>query len=288
MKKLNLAFIRNGIGAVSLILLVLLLWTQGAGRQTSESGSPADSSGLSITFAPQELIYDGTGPLNLMKGVCASNEAGDDLTAEVSAVITADSTLRRKVVRYLLVDDQGRQDSKTRTLVMENYDGPSLTVSDPLFLDSADLDNLIVLLEERGELAASDGYGKSIADRVTCVREQVGGKEYRMTFQVVNDYQDSAEADVTAYIAGDVKNPVLRLVSQEISVPQGSLFNPVEYLLSADDGSGGFESDRLQIQSHVDTGTPGKYRVVYRLYNGDKTACATEVMQVTVQGGRND
>lgn len=283
MRKLNFVFIRNMMGIFSIILLILLIFQiHQTEKRVGKNSNQIVPTEISIEFDSNEFFYDGTGVLNLMEGVHASNQDGEDLTEEVHAVITADGTLQRKIICYSIIQEH-RQIERLRTLIMRNYEGPYLSVASPLFFDAADLDNLITLLKERGGLSANDGYGKDITDRVTCVRKKTNGEEYQMTFQVINDYQDMTEVNVTAYITGDVPDPAIRLVSREATVAQGTYFDPANYIVSAHDGINDVYLDSIAIQSNVDTQKPGIYRVVYRLYNPEKTAYTVEVLQVMVQ-----
>lgn len=229
-----------------------------------------------------ELVYTGSGVLDLLEGVHATDGNGDDLTDQVNGVITSSGTLTRKILRYSVYGENGEVVTAQRTLVLQNYTGPSLAVSQPLQLDSSQLPRLIDYLKEEGLLTALDGYGREITDQVTCVREFLGGQEYSLTFQVINQFQDSAEQTVTATISGQMSNPTIRLRTEEIQIPLGSEFSPWDYIQTADNGSGSVSTDQIQIQGSVNTTQAGVYSVTYRLYSTDGTARASATLRVTV------
>ena len=283
MKKNNRIAWGNIIGVVSLVLIaVLWLGVVHAGKHQGQEIKKQETD-LVIAFDSDEWIYDGAEPLNLMEGVRASDQNGKDLTSEVSAVITADGTLQRKKVRYLLCGDNGSRKTCTRTLIMKDYHGPSLNVTNPLYLEQKDLDRLIDVLKERKQLDAYDGYGHDISQSVTCVREHIQGQQYTMQFQVTNAFQDTEEITVKAYIAGDVKDPMIQLRQDTVTLKAGEEVDPLSFVQFADDGSGSYQIGDIQVETSLNVMNPGRYRVVYHLYNGDKTAKTTAVLQVTVQ-----
>ena len=221
--------------------------------------------------------------LDLMEGVCATDGDGTDLTGQVNAVITADGTLTRKTIRYSVYGQNGEVVTRQRSLLLQNYTGPTLEVTQPLQFDSEQLPRLIDYLQEGDLLRAMDGYGMEITGQVTCFRELQGSQEYSLTFRVINQFQDSVERTVSATITGDVSNPSIQLSTQEVQIPVGSSFEPLSYVLAADNGSGSANSGEIQIDSSVNTSQPGSHRVTYRLYNSDSTARTTQVLRVIVQ-----
>ena len=284
MKKNNHIPWGNVIGVVSLILIAALWFCVRHAGSYQNKEIKQQQTDLTLQFDSDEWVYDGTEPLNLLEGVRASDQSGTDLTQEVSAVITADGTLQRKKVRYLLCGDNGSRTTCTRTLIMKDYHGPSLHVTNPLHLDQEDLDRLIDVMTEQGQLTADDGFGHDISSQVTCVRERIQDQQYTMRFQVINAFQDAADATVKAYITGDVKDPIIQLGQDSIVLAAGDQIDPLSFVAFADDGSGSCQMDDIQVETSLNTMNPGNYQVVYHLYNGDKTAKTTAVLQVTVQG----
>lgn len=281
--------LQNIIGLASLFLLIALfcMVSPKIGRMTeNEKKKTSSNIDAELYFDSEELRYDGVGILDLMEGVHARSADGKDLTDKVNATITSDGTLGRKTVRYMLIDDDC-QISKKRTLVMENYRGPTLEVMSQLRLRADDLDDLINVLHESGLLSASDGYGADITGQVTCLREHQAGSEYKMTFRVINSYLDETEQTVKAHIYGEVKDPVIKLSQTELMLPLNSEFQPLSIVAFADDGSGNTAYDRIRIETSLNTAVPGSYRVAYELYSTDKTAKTTEVLKVKVLSGDN-
>lgn len=135
-----------------------------------------------LEFESEELVYSGSGKLDLMDGVRAESSLGEDLTSQVSAVLTGEGTENKKTVRYTVFDSQGKEVSRTRTLLLKDYQGPQIQAEDSLELTAEDLENLIETLEKRGEIKGEDGFGMDITDQITWKREKLSTGRYLLTF----------------------------------------------------------------------------------------------------------
>ena len=98
----------TGIGAGAALLLALLLllaWSReqgdGAGEEKEEKKT------VRLIFQSKELVYDGSGALDLMEGVTAKDDRGNDLTDRVDALITAEGGMGRNKIRYTVFSSEG-------------------------------------------------------------------------------------------------------------------------------------------------------------------------------------
>ena len=280
----KLRAILNIVGVLAVIatvgLIVFAVHLSSGDKQANKA--VAENIGI-ISFDANEIIFDGTAPLDLMAGVHANDGKGNDITSSVNAIITSDGTQSRKIVRYTCFDANGHSLTATRTLVMKNYSGPSLSVSQPLQLDAADLVNLITHMQTNNLISAYDGFGRNITSQVTCLREPVSTGLYKMTFRIANEYQDEKTVAVYANISGKVDDPAFELYSSSVSTPLGQKFEPMNFVVSQAACVGKFDID-----SNVDVQTPGNYRVIYTAYSTDRSAKTTQTMQVTVTGDSYD
>ena len=236
----------------------------------------------SFELESDEIVYNGQGELDLMQGVKAYNGEGKDITDKVSAVVTAEGTMGRKIVRYSFEDSSGKTVTKKRTLVLKNYRGPSLDVSSSIKINAKDLKDIINILHKSGELKADDGYSKDITSSVTCIREKLYTNTYKMTFNVTNAYGDSVSKSVDVFITGDVKDPEIKLAQDSIKLRKGTEFKPESLISYAFDGNG--ESIKnVEIDAKLDTSTAGTYSVIYTIYNSNRTASATKKLTVIVE-----
>lgn len=235
-----------------------------------------------LEFESEELVYSGSGKLDLMDGVRAESSLGEDLTSQVSAVLTGEGTENKKTVRYTVFDSQGKEVSRTRTLLLKDYQGPQIQAEDSLDLTAEDLENLIETLEKRGEIKGEDGFGMDITDRITWKREKLSTGRYLLTFTLSNDYLDTVQKEAEAYIKGEPQDIQITLAEDSVTIPLGAEFSPWDYVLAAQDPSFGSIADRIQISSSVDVSVPGNYYVVYTAESVDQTQTAEAVLRVTV------
>lgn len=235
-----------------------------------------------LEFESEELVYSGSGKLDLMDGVRAESSLGEDLTSQVSAVLTGEGTENKKTVRYTVFDSQGKEVSRTRTLLLKDYQGPQIQAEDSLELTAEDLENLIETLEKRGEIKGEDGFGMDITDQITWKRKKLSTGRYLLTFTLSNDYLDTVQKEAEAYIEGEPQDIQLTLAEDSVTIPLGAEFSPWDYVLAAQDPSFGSIADRIQISSSVDVSVPGNYYVVYTAESVDQTQTAEAVLRVTV------
>ena len=235
-----------------------------------------------LEFESEELVYSGRGKLDLMDGVRAESSQREDLTSQVSAVLTGEGTENKKTVRYTVFDSQGKEVSRTRTLLLKDYQGPQIQAEDSLNLTAEDLENLIETLEKRGEIKGEDGFGMDITDQITWKRKKLSTGRYLLTFTLSNDYLDTVQKEAEAYIEGEPQDIQLTLAEDSVTIPLGAEFSPWDYVLAAQDPSFGSIADRIQISSNVDVSVPGNYYVVYTAESVDQTQTAEAVLRVTV------
>ncbi len=279
---------KQAIGVAALFLLLLLFLTAiYQERQVSlgQSGETRrDEERIVLSFEPEILEYDGSGPLDLMEGVTAIDPSGRDVTGEVQAVLTADGTGNEKKIRYSVFAENGAETTTTRTLRLEGYTGPQIQVQDPLELTAEDLDDLVHILANRELLTADDGFGNQVLSQVSWVRRRQAKGVYTIRFELRNDYQDAIQVTAEARISGQVSDIELELAQTRISIPTGSSFYPMEYVAAASDPQQGDLLSQVKYNSSVDPSRPGSYVVSYTLTSLDGTQEAEAVLQVTVTG----
>ena len=273
-----------GIGAV-LLLAALFVFAKREEIKETPVGETQKEETVELEFEPEVLEYDGKGTLDLMEGVRARTKDGEDLTGQVQAVLTGDGTNGRKKIRYSVFSEDGEETTKTRTLQLTGYTGPSLSVDDSLELTADDLDDLVACLAQQKALTADDGFGGDASDQVTWVRQRVAQGRYEITFTLRNDYLDTVSAHAQASISGDVPDLVLELSDTSITIPAGSSFYPLAYVVTAQDPDYGDILSRVEVINLADVSRPGTYFVTYRLLSLDGTQMAEASMQVTVTGG---
>lgn len=271
------------IGVAALILLMAVfaaaVWKNRSAHTPVEQG---EVSGRAILkFEPEELVYDGTGELDLMEGVSAFSEDGEDLTDQVTAVLTGDGNKTNKIIRYSVFDKNGKETTRRRDLKFVGYNGPSIQVNEHLNLRAENMKNLTSYLKEEGLLQGHDGFGRDATDEIAWMRENVSQGRYRITFTYTNTYQDSVEKTVDADVEGVMEDLTVTLKTENIELPVGSEFIAEDYIGTILDPSG--SGSRVSVTSSVDTLRAGIYEVRYTVISTDNTQKATAALKVTVK-----
>lgn len=269
------------IGVISLLaLVIILILSYQMTMNYKDENNQNSSENIKIIF-DDDLVYDGTGELDLLDGVSAQGEDGTDLTNRLNAKIVLAGN--DKEIRYSVSNDNGQIVYKARNLVLKNYQGPEIIANDHLNFDVKDLSNLVTVLNERGELKGLDGFGKDITNQITYQREKVSDGIYRLTFTLNNIYLDSTSLTVKANISGAISDPILELYRPSIELDVGSVFYPEDYIKIANDENGNSIKNQVEISSLPNTMQPGVYNVLYLLASNDNNVIVTKKLEVTIK-----
>lgn len=269
------------IGIVSLLALVIILILSFKMTTENNDDDGQNSSENAKIIFEGDLVYDGTGELDLLDGVSAIDEDGTDLTSNINAKIVLDGNDQE--IRYSVSGENGQIVYKERDLVLKNYQGPAIIANDHLSFDAKDLSNLVTVLNKRGELKRLDGFGKDITDQITYQREKVSDGIYQLTFTLNNIYLDSTSLIVKANISGTISDPVLELYRLSIEIDVGSSFYPEDYIEVANDENGNSVKDQVKISSSLNTMQPGVYNVSYQLTSSDNSVIVTKNLEVKIR-----
>lgn len=269
------------IGVISLLaLVIILILSYQMTMNYKDENNQNSSENIKIIF-DDDLVYDGTGELDLLDGVSAQGEDGTDLTSRLNAKIVLAGN--GKEIRYSVSNDNGQIVYKARNLVLKNYQGPEIIANDHLNFDVKDLSNLVTVLNKRGELKGLDGFGKDITNQITYQREKVSDGIYRLTFTLNNIYLDSTSLTIKANISGAISDPILELYRSSIELDVGSAFFPEDYIKIANDENGNSIKDQVKISSLPNTMQTGVYNVLYQLTSKDNNVIVTKKLEVTIK-----
>lgn len=269
------------IGIVSLLALVIILILSFKMTTENNDDDGQNSSENAKIIFEGDLVYDGTGELDLLDGVNAIDEDGTDLTSNINAKIVLDGNDQE--IRYSVSGENGQIVYKERDLVLKNYQGPAIIANDHLSFDAKDLSNLVTVLNKRGELKGLDGFSKDITDQITYQREKVSDGIYQLTFTLNNIYLDSTSLIVKANISGAISDPILELYRSSIELDVGSVFYPEDYIKIANDENGNSIKDQVKISSLPNTMQPGVYNVSYQLTSSDNSVIVTKNLEVKIR-----
>lgn len=240
-------------GTIALFVLVLLAY---AGltiytRQNVDQVAPVitcDSDVVEVRVGAAESAF--------LAGVTASDNKDGDLTDQVmikgiTQLITADTAK----ITYIVFDSSNNMTTASRTVRYTNYEKPRFALERPLlFL----VGSQVQLLDR---ITATDMIDGDISDKIRVTTQNVNTTSagvYSVTIQVTNSLGDVESLPLKVTIANSANiNPSLRLSEYIAYLNAGSNFSPANYITAP------AVTGAVEIESTVDTQTPGVYEVTY-------------------------
>lgn len=249
--------------------------------QKPEEKAPA----LTITFEPEVLHYDGSKSLNLEEGVTITNEKGENVEASLYSTIKNAEEKGKKLITYTAKDEAtGLSTMAERTLILENYEGPALSIKEPYpDIYDVELKYIADTFAEGDLITATDGYEKDIHDAVTCtylVTNDIA-TEVKITFSVTNHFNDTVSKTLTLPILRT--KPLILLSDTSITLKKGSAFDPMTYVVSAINEEGEDLKGIITTEGEVNLAEAGTYRVSYTLTDSDREQADPVILSVTVK-----
>lgn len=242
-------------------------------RSTTDRKAPV------ITFQTEELrLSVNDGEASLLEGVTAWDERDGDVTAGlVVEGVSSISADQRATVTYAAFDGAGNVTKARRTVWYADYESPRFTLSQPLVFRSG---RTFDVLDCVGAQDAIDGV---LDDKIkaTLVSGEGSLSEaglHLVEFRVTNSMGETIylTAPVEVYESG-LYNAVLELTQPLVYVERNARFAEESYLKSMTAGTRVIPLDALgedvsvEIESDVDTRTPGTYSVGYTVKSGAYT-----------------
>ena len=219
----------------------------------------------SFMFDPEELVYDGTGDLDLLEGVSLENFSQEELKNKVFIKISPADNLSRKTIEYTADTKKGRIRSN-RSLRLVNYNGPKIELPDEMPSVAMDeVDKIMDLLSEDESYKAEDGFGKDAREHVQVNIEKsvINSAEVQYTFVLENVFGDRTMEKANVFIS-DVP-AVITLTEKEVFLQAGDSFDPTEYIEKAVDSAGESIIEEVVFSSDFNTARSGEYLVTYDL-----------------------
>lgn len=249
---------------------------------TPGTGSPDDS--VQILFETDTLIYDGTDVFNPLIGVSLQNPDGNKTKNDLFVSIQSGDEPGFKKITYTLKENN-KSYSAERKLRLVNYSGPSITVpkQTPALSGEADIYTIADKLISLGEITAQDGYGNDISDSISAkyVPDEQDTALYHCQLTVTNLFQDICRKDFKLSLNTDA--PILRLLASEITINEGDVFYPLDYVEKAEDVNGNSLYERISVTGNTDTRVPGVYKLQYYVTDHDGRQSAVKILTLTVK-----
>lgn len=249
----------------------------------SEDSAAPEEELPQFEFYPEELTYDGIGPLDLLEGVQLRGVSITDLKKIVFTRITAGDDPDLKKIEYTADIDKHRIRGY-RTLILTNYAGPSIALSGGLPEVAEDTyETMLDLLKEKNAISAQDGYGNDITGAIVqkCSVDSFDERIVHYTFTITNQFSDIDVCSQDYTLKLD--RPVVVLNTTHATLATCQSFDPFSYVSTAADSYGTNITDRVEYTGVVLTDTPGTYRIVYKVTDQNGSVSDEKILTVTVE-----
>lgn len=261
-----------------LLLLVLIccggfaayqiLWTQAYDRDPPQITMDSDELTLSVSD-PESALLQGVTATDPQDG-----DVTDSLVVESVRGVVAEQEF---TVTYAAFDDAGNVAKAQRTVHYSDYVSPKFQLTGALLFRAGTSPDIFSVLE------AEDVVDGDLTDRIkatlTSGNQQISEPgEYTVEFRVTNSLGDTSyfEAPIRV-VAAEGAAADVKLTEYLVYVTKGDKFQPKEYLDTMKAGSetvalGRYNADVfIDVDSNVDTDTPGTYWVDYTITYGNYT-----------------
>lgn len=245
------------------ILIVLLVLLTAGQIFTHFYLGAADRKVPPVISCPDEVLeVSATDPLSvLLQGVTASDAQDGDLTNRVivggvSKLISGDTAK----VTLLVFDSHDNMAKYTRHIRYTDYRRPRFTIRQPLVYSPTEE---VSILERIGATDVMDG-DLSNAIRISTLDASSDSSRYTITIQVTNSLGDTAALELPVLLLeSDPLRPVVELSSYLVYLEKDQAFDPASLLSSVTLPYSKADLTKADIESNVDTSTPGVYEVTY-------------------------
>ena len=246
--------------------------------------TPEEKDPINISFDTDTLNYDGTISLNLLDGVNVTDKDGNPLELTVYSTITSTEEPTTKKITYSVKDEDGNSAMEERKLILTNYYGPALSVSQPYpVIYDTELKYIPQTFADNGLLSANDGYGKNITDAIQCDYQVTNdvATEVEVSFSVTNHFDDTVTETILLPI--ERTRPLILLTEESVTLSKDSAFEALSYVESATNEEGEDLRGRIRLEGDVTTSTPGIYEITYTLTDRDLEKANPVTLTVTVK-----
>lgn len=270
-----------------LLLLVLLccggfaayqlIWNQAYDRVPPKITMDSDEITVSVSDSEEQLL----------QGVTATDARDGDVTSSLVVESVRGVVANQEfTVTYAAFDGAGNVAKAQRTVHYSDYVSPKFNLKGPLLFRSGTSLDIFSVLE------AEDVFDGDLTDHIKATLTGGGQQisdpgDYTVEFRVTNSLGDTAylEAPIRV-VAPESSNADVTLTDYLVYCAKGDQFQPKEYLQSMKAGSetvalGRYDQDvYIDINSNVDTDTPGTYCVDYTITYGTYTGMSRLIVVV--------
>lgn len=149
-----------------------------------------------------ERTFDGNGIFDPMESVEAFDIDGKDIRDRVSVTYVSGPSIAEKRIVYTVYDSNSDRLEASSSLVMKNYQGPTITIGNVGSVSWAELQNLTEVLVDKELLNAEDGFGNACPYKIAYYYEiDPKTRSAEITFSLSNEFQDYTSKKIKAFIS---------------------------------------------------------------------------------------
>lgn len=274
------------IGAISIVSVALIIYFALFFGKADNKVIQVTTQGqktYTISFDTDTLHYKkGT---NLMQGVTATGENGEDLTADVTVSCKPTTNILTKTLTYSVNKTGYAITTTERKLVIdESYSGPKITIGDGTIEVPIDkVNSLSSIVSKSGVIKTDDGFGGRCAITAEIlVMDDIDLGDYVANVTAENMLGDTTSVKISVTVV-DAEQSIIKLNASSITLNVGEEFNPQSYIKSVNSKEYGDLTSAVVCDSDVDTSKAGVYRAEYRIHGIEEYRNEKTVLYVTVK-----
>ncbi len=251
--------------AILLLILSVGIYAAGSVKEWRESDptypvltSDREVLEMSVDYTEEELFA----------GLTAWDERDGDLTDQIMAGDFS-HFIRTGVsnVTYVVFDSSNQATTLTRQVEFTDYEPPKLTLSQPLVFYEGETDHVA------GYIGAVDMMDGDISSLVITEESEVSyltAGVYYVEAEVINRFGDVEEQTLPVHILGERDTLIITLTENLTYITAGEEFVPEDYIAGLTDArTEEMDPGLIQVESYVDSTTPGCYEVRYYAEDGE-------------------
>jgi len=250
---------------IAAVAVIMLQGDETAEYMAAGSEGAAKETVDGFEFDPEELIYDGNGDLDLLKGVSLPGFSRQELKERTFVSIETVGALSKKRVEYSAEKDGVRYRS-LRSLRLAGYTGPKITMPQHIpDVKEEMIDRFGTLLTQEEGFKVDDGFGNDASAHmeVEAERSTMDSSLVHYAISIENVFGDHARVTQDVVLSGDM--PVIALTTPEIRLNAGQTFDPRDYIARAEKADHSSGMNEVIVAGSINTSQAGEYTLTYRL-----------------------
>lgn len=276
-KKLIIPF----VAILCVVALVYLIFFFGKTNLPSSELTTSTLKEYTISFDTKELKYKNG--IDFMQGVTAFDDNGNDLTEYVTVSCKPTDDTFKKTLTYSINKAGYKIDAFERTLLVDSsYKGPSIEIVEPSIEVPIDqIKSLTAIIYSSNAIKTDDGFGGDCGITAIIDETDISLGDYVATITAQNLFGDTATTKITVTVVNP-ETSIIKLSASSVTIAKGDSFNPMDYVVSANDDTYGDVKAGVVASQDFDTNKIGTYTIEYKIQGIEELKDEVAYLYVTV------